>query len=150
MIFEFERDFAGTMRCIPMVVRFNLDLCGIKLSLKQWSRIGRENRAKLAQVGCIMDRQIQAYSDMVVSLIEAVPHQDVVYLKCDMETPWEDPTRVPDQVHAFAASSGIDGIEWTAWSTLTRLQRFAIYKLTRASHDNDNFCPALKEFGLLE
>lgn len=29
------------------------------------------------------------------------------------------------------------------------LQRFALYKLTRPGHDNDNFLPAMREFGLV-
>tara|TARA_R110000868_G_scaffold69117_2_gene203871 strand:+ start:8748 stop:9200 length:453 start_codon:yes stop_codon:yes gene_type:complete len=149
MIFGFERDFAGTMRCIPMVVRFNLDQCGIKLSLKQWSRFGREKRAELAQTLCLTEDQIQAFRDELITLIEAQTGQIVVYLQPEPNLPWDSPTRVPDQLQEFAVSSGIHAVEWGAWSRLTRLQRFALYKLTRASHDNDNFAPALKEFGLM-
>jgi hypothetical protein len=35
------------------------------------------------------------------------------------------------------------------WSALTRLQRFALIKLTRDNHDNVNFIPAMMEFGLV-
>jgi hypothetical protein len=31
-----------------------------------------------------------------------------------------------------------------------REQRFALFKLTRPNHDNDNFIPAMREFGLLD
>ena len=46
-IFAFELDFAGTLRCIPMVVRFKLDQAGIKLTLRQWSRLDRAERQDL-------------------------------------------------------------------------------------------------------
>ena len=42
MLFDFERDFAGSLRCIPMVARQKLDIVGIKLSLRQWSRFTHE------------------------------------------------------------------------------------------------------------
>ena len=34
------------------------------------------------------------------------------------------------------------------WSALNPLQRFALIKLSRPSHENRNFLPALKEFNL--
>ena len=34
------------------------------------------------------------------------------------------------------------------WNALTPLQRFTLLKLSRDSHDNINFVPALVEFGL--
>ncbi len=34
-MFDFESDFVASLRCIPMCVRFKLDLCEIKLSLRQ-------------------------------------------------------------------------------------------------------------------
>jgi hypothetical protein len=34
------------------------------------------------------------------------------------------------------------------WAALTPLQRFALIKLTRDNHDNVNFAPAMREFGL--
>ena len=40
-LFAFESDFVATLRCVPMAVRFKLDRCGIKLSLRQWSRFSR-------------------------------------------------------------------------------------------------------------
>jgi hypothetical protein len=83
-IFDFERDFAGSLRCIPMIVRFKLDQCGVKLSLRQWSQL------------------------------------------CQRPGP-----RPPCL---------------SIWARWTPLQRFALFKLTRAGHDNDNFGPALVEF----
>lgn len=150
MIFGFERDFAGTMRCIPMIVRFNLDQCGIKLSLKQWSRLGRDKRVELARQLCTTIDEIQAYRENLAILIESQPGQKVDYLNVEPDVSWENENKVPEQVLIFASGRHLPGVEWSRWSQLTRLQRFAIYKLTRASHDNDNFEPALSEFGLIK
>src|SRR5579863_3467593 len=46
--FNFEQDFMeDNIRCIPMIVRFKLDACGIKLKLKEWSKMTIEEREKL-------------------------------------------------------------------------------------------------------
>ncbi|GCD54512.1 hypothetical protein NBRC3188_3209 [Acetobacter pasteurianus NBRC 3188] len=44
MLFNFEMDFATSLRCIPMIVRMKLDLCGVKLSLRQWCRFTRQEQ----------------------------------------------------------------------------------------------------------
>jgi hypothetical protein len=36
------------------------------------------------------------------------------------------------------------------WAALSPLQRFALIKLSRSSHENSNFLPALKEFQLAD
>jgi hypothetical protein len=56
---------------------------------------------------------------------------------------------LPDQVSAFAALAGVASPTLPQWQALTELQRFTLLKLSRAKHDNVNFVPALREFGLL-
>ncbi|RYZ83151.1 MAG: hypothetical protein EOP04_20525, partial [Proteobacteria bacterium] len=47
--FKFEEDFMEeNVRCIPMVVRFKMDLAGIKLKLGEWGRFGTAERIELA------------------------------------------------------------------------------------------------------
>jgi hypothetical protein len=48
----------------------------------------------------------------------------------------------------YSGSVGLRPPTRRQWSALTRLQRFALIKLTRDSHDNVNFAPAMSEFGL--
>lgn len=149
MIFEFERDFAGTLRCIPMIVRFNLDLCGIKLSLKQWSRLGRENRAALATLRCLTWDEIGSYRRDLIAAIRTRAGGEVMLIGIEARPEWEERSFVPVQLAAFAASKHISSIDAERWAALSDLQRFALCKLTRASHDNNNFEPAMIEFGLL-
>lgn len=59
-IFAFERDFAGSLRCIPMIVRFKLDLAGVKLSLRQWSQLDRAVRGRLVDQACGTPEEITA------------------------------------------------------------------------------------------
>ncbi len=49
---------------------------------------------------------------------------------------------------AWCARIGVASPTHAEWRALSDLQRFTLTKLTRAGHDNENFFPALVEFGL--
>ena len=82
-VFAFEADFARDFRCIPMVVRLKLDRVGIKLSLKQWTRIGHPNRRSLATLHCNTVLETAAYRRALVSMIESNSCGPVVTLPLD-------------------------------------------------------------------
>ena len=50
---------------------------------------------------------------------------------------------------AFAETVGVAPPGLQAWRELAELQRFVLIKLSRDNHDNVNFVPALREFGLM-
>jgi hypothetical protein len=51
--FRFEEDFVeDNVRCIPMIARFKLDTCGVKLKLAEWSRMSVEERSSSVQNIC--------------------------------------------------------------------------------------------------
>ena len=62
---------------------------------------------------------------------------------------WEDAAGPPSTLARFARSQGVAPPSQAAWRGLDELQRFALIKLTRDSHDNVNFVPAMREFGLV-
>lgn len=148
-VFEFERDFAGSLRCIPMAVRFNLDLCGVKLSLRQWSKFTRDDRAQLLSMHCDTAEATGEYRQLLTSLIEAKCAEPVKLLPIEERPEWSDAQRVPSSVADYAMSLELEPPTQSQWASLTHLQRFTLLKLARASHDNVNFIPALREFGLL-
>jgi hypothetical protein len=146
-LFEFESDFVDALACIPMAVRLKLDTSGIKLSLEQWSRFTQEDRQRLLMTPCAGDG-IEAYRSALVDLV-ALRANDVA--KPLAEPPngqWDNAHQVPAVVADFANSVGLHPPTDGQWGALTRLQRFALIKLTRDSHDNINFAPAMTEFGL--
>jgi len=147
LIFQFERDFAGSLRCIPMAVRLKLDQCGVKVSLRQWSRFDHDDRARLLAAPCD-GADGGAYRQQLVELIRLRTGQEAEYLPIEPYPPWEDTQRVPEQIQQFAANNGVPAPDLEQWRALTVLQRFALLKLSRAKHDNVNFVPALHEFGL--
>ena len=148
-VFGFESDFARDLRCIPMVVRFKLDRCGIKLSLKQWSRMGQARRFELADLPCDTMAETERYRSGLLDLIARCNVGEAVPLSVEVNPVWADPASVPDLVAGQLERQGLAPLPAEVWSRLTTLQRFALVKLSRPGHDNDNLAPALLEFGIL-
>jgi hypothetical protein len=69
-------------------------------------------------------------------------------LAIDPNPPWLVATTIPQDTQEKAAEFGAT-ITQEQWAKLSPLQRFALIKLSRPSHENHNFLPALKEFDLI-
>lgn len=149
-IFRFETDFAGALYCIPMVVRRKLDQCGVKVSLKQWNRFALEEREQLVERSCETDAEVDAYGRYVVGLIQARTQSPAELVNKDPGRDWNDTTQVPRRLIDYANNLNIRPPTVDQWAALTPLQRFALFKLTRPGHSNDNFIPAMREFGLID
>ena len=149
-LFAFESDFVASLRCVPMAVRFKLDLCGVKLSLRQWSRFTLDERQGLRLSPCDRDPEIAAYRDRLTRLILERTGERPTRLSLTRAEISPPRDRTPKAVAAFAASAGLGPPHDADWSRLSSLQRFALMKLTRDNHDNINFAPAMREFGLAQ
>jgi len=146
--FAFEQDFAGSLRCIPMSVRQKLDLVGVKLSLRQWSKLSRDERDRLMTLGCTPGEEQAQYRACLLGLIAARTDEPAVFLADMSHDDWMRDDRMPDAVLVQARKDGIAPPSPRAWAGLSPLQRFALVKLARSSHENENFVPAMVEFGL--
>jgi hypothetical protein len=147
-IFEFETDFAGALYCIPMAVRRKLDLCGVKVSLKQWNRFSLEEREQLVARECDTPQETDAYQREVAHLLETRAGDRPQFLDRDAGTEWKDTSVVPHRLIDYCQERGVPAPSLAQWAALTELQRFALFKLTRPGHTSENFIPAMREFGL--
>jgi hypothetical protein len=148
-IFAFEKDFAGALYCIPMAVRRKLDLCGVKVSLKQWNKFALEERERLVARGCETQEETDAYQREVAHLIQSRAGDTPQFLDREAGTEWKDATTVPQRLIDYCNERGVPATSPAQWAALTELQRFTLFKLTRPGHTNENFIPALREFGLI-
>jgi len=149
-LFAFEADFVASLRCIPMAVRLKLDRCGIKLSLRQWSRFTLTDRHELLITPCGSPAETEAYESMLADLIAARGREEPKRLP-ELPIPlWEAVDAAPAAVIDFARSLGVAAPSLREWRDLSELQRFTLIKLTRDNHDNVNFLPAMREFGLAD
>jgi hypothetical protein len=145
--FEFEADFVDSLRCIPMAVRLRLDVCGVKLKLNEWSKLDQAQRLRLVQASFADAEDIRAYSQDLCVLVEKITSARPSMLVELPEPVWENGEEIPAQILEQARKVGMT-LTAEAWSTLSPLQRFALGKLSRPGHENRNFIPAMKEFGL--
>ncbi len=149
IFFDFEADFVQSLRCIPMVVRYKLDTCGIKLKLEQWHRFSETDRQALVTRHCDTPNEIEAYRQGLVELIRQSMNTEASPLAIDPSPPWLNAEVVPPSVLAQAQQVGLS-MEVSQWQQLQPLQRFALLKLSRPGHENRNFRPALAEFKLTD
>lgn len=143
--FQFEADFVDSLRCIPMQVRLKLDTCGIKLKLPQWHRFSAAERQTLVDTPCTTESEIQAYRELLQRLVLERAGVAATDLPVETDPNWTNTSTVPISVQQQAQEIGVT-ITLDQWADLTPEQRFALIKLSRSDHENENFLPALKEF----
>lgn len=146
--FRFEEDFVeDNIRCIPMIVRFKLDACGIKLKLAQWSKFTARERKQLGDMPCVTAEQVSAYGSFLQGLIAARTGHAATLLEPDNDPAWANDDSILPDLQQQARQIGAE-ISLHQWRSLYLLQRFALLKLCRPGHENRNFPIAMKEFGL--
>lgn len=146
--FRFEEDFMDdNIRCIPMIVRFKLDACGIKLKLKEWSKMTVQEREQLAERPVDSSTNKNEYHDFVRKLIYRHTGEDATPLTVDVNPAWSLTEQLPQALQQKLRETGLQ-LSLNQWCGLSTLQRFALVKLSRPGHENKNFPRAMKEFGL--
>lgn len=145
--FQFESEFVESLRCIPMQVRLNLDTCGVKLKLVHWSGFNAAQKQALVDRPCTNLGAIAQYREFVQALVTEQTGAPAKTLLIEDQPAWLDGAVIPADVVMKAAELGL-AIAPPQWAALSSLQRFALIKLSRPSHENRNFLPAMQEFGL--
>ncbi|MFP4120279.1 nitrate reductase associated protein [Coleofasciculus sp.] len=146
--FQFEQDFVDSLRCIPMQVRMKLDTCGVKLKLAHWHQFTQQERQTLVEMPTTTAQESQAYQQYLQKLVTNYTGKPASELPIDPNPAWMDATIIPENVQTKAQEFGVS-LMAEQWQALTPTQRFALIKLTRPSHENRNFLPALKEFKII-
>jgi len=135
------------IRCIPMIVRFKLDACGIKLKLKEWSKMTIAEREQLAALPIDSELALDVYRIYLKEIIYNHTGEGPTLLQVDnVNNRWSFhhlPEELTEKLEATNMSISLD-----QWKNLSTLQRFALLKLTRPGHENKNFPRAMREFGL--
>lgn len=147
-LFQFEEDFADSLRCIPMAVRFKLDSCGIKLKLSHWHRFLPEERQYLLDLSGESPEDCDRFRSLLQTLVTEKTGEPAQELAIAPSPAWLDGTQLPESVQQKSAEFKRQ-LTLEQWQNLQPLQRFALIKLSRSSHENHNFLPALQEFKLI-
>jgi hypothetical protein len=148
VFFNFEADFVDSLRCIPMSVRLKLDTCGVKIKLAEWNHFTKAECDRLVELPCDRPEEIAAYREYLSHLIVRQTDREPTLLEIDPHPPWLDKQCIPASIVDKAKEERVE-LTLAQWQELTPLQRFALIKLTRSTHENHNFVPAMQEFGLI-
>ena len=145
VFFAFESDFVDSLRCIPMVVRYKLDTCGIKLKLHEWVKLTAADKARLAEQVCYTTDEIDQYRLDLIELVQLRCQHRVSELG-EVDATWEILGEVPAEIQQKPLEWKCSSLTVQKWMQLDALQRFALVKLSRSSHEGRNFPRAIREF----
>ena len=148
LFFAFESDFVNTLKCVPMIVRYKLDSCGVKLKLSEWARFNLKDKETLAYLPCYTEAEIEAYGKFVKKLVREYFDCEAALLSAVNDS-WNSINEVPEEVQQKALEWECKVITSKNWIELDTLQRFALVKLSRSGHEGSNFPVALAEFGIV-
>ena len=141
--FDFESDFIGNWRCIPLCVRRKLDLCGIKLKLNHWLALNQDERQTLVDWLDTQDA-LEQLGEHLLSRTEAMADGQAKTLPIASGEPWQNPQQIPEVLIEAAQLRGIP-LQTEQWGALNELERFALCKLARPGHDHHNLEAAFSE-----
>jgi len=148
LFFAFENDFVNTLKCVPMIVRYKLDSCGIKLKLPEWVKFNLDDKETLAYLPCFTPLEIESYGSFVKQLVGKCCGHEVGMLS-EVNDSWNNINEVPEEVQKKTTEWKCPVITIKNWIELDTLQRFALVKLSRSGHEGRNFPIALAEFGII-
>ncbi|GGB94539.1 nitrate reductase associated protein [Dyadobacter sediminis] len=143
--FRFESDFVSTLKCIPMIVRYKLDSCGVKLKLHEWVKFTLADKETLAFLPCYSEQEIEQYGVFVSGLVQQYFGISASLLT-HVDDSWNELHQVPAEVQQKAFEYHCGEILLKHWIAMPTLQRFALVKLCRSGHEGKNFPVAVKEF----
>src|SRR6187431_2985818 len=97
--FRFEEDFMeDNIRCIPMIVRFKLDACGIKLKLSEWSKFTVEERSFLAEFRFTTNHDIDTYRSYLQNLVFNRTKREATELAVEAFPSWSILHQIPEPI----------------------------------------------------
>lgn len=146
-VFDFEADFAGDLRCLPMAVRRKLDLAGVKLKLVHWHGLLEEERKRLL-AWPDDGPSLAAFRHWLLERSQSLPQGPAGTLPPAAGADWQRAEALPDAVAISCRELGL-ALRPDAWRGLDELQRFALVKLSHPGHEHRNLPRAVEEFALL-
>lgn len=147
LLFRFESELADSLEFLPMVVRFKLDTCGMKMKLAEWQALAFEERSRLMSAPCATPAEAADYRAAVSRLVEQCTGTVPLSFGPEAHAPWLDCDTIPERLMQRIEETRLRPPILEQWRALSTLQRYALIKLAQSRHDGNHFLPALQEFG---
>jgi hypothetical protein len=147
-LFQFEKDKCATLQRFPMHFRLRLDLCGIKLSKRDWNVFGLSDKQELLSMPCETQEEIQAFRRKLKAMIAGCNGDSIEVEPVGELAPWKNTAAVPTSIQKQISGLDMTPPSLSQWVRLNELQRFALLKLTREGHVKKEIGQVLDEFDL--
>ncbi len=148
---QFEKEKCRDLRRFPMYFRLKLDLCGIKLSKRDWNSFPFSEKEKLLAMPCETQAQIAAFRARLKAMIRDCDGDSFEFpdSAANLQHPWRITTSVPDAVREQIRNVIEESVNLERWPHLSDVQRFALIKLTEPGKTKPALREVLQEFCLL-
>ena len=142
-LFEFEQENFADLNWMPMMLRYRLDVSGLKLPLISWQNLAFSERLLLLNVSFEKDAERLAWIAELKNIL--VVHNLAEPKPLER---WIDPEEIPGDVAEKLATLGIEtGLG--EWAKLKAVQRHALCKLARGKKAEISIFKAIQEFRAL-
>ncbi|WP_414451006.1 nitrate reductase associated protein [Burkholderia sp. 22PA0099] len=160
LLFGFEIDSSEDFTYIPMIVRFHLDRCGLRISLDQWQRLPLDARKRLARFPVAAgagpdiapDRENPEpdvrFGEALAGLLLAQGVEAAETFEPEPAPGWANRAAVPSALVSQCALAGLTAPSPAQWAALGAFERYVLAKLSRKPKLNHDFIPAMREFAL--
>lgn len=147
LLCNFEIESSEALTYIPLIVRFHLDRCGLRISLAQWQLLPLADR-KLLTCFPAADAVADApyFARALGEMLDMHAHTEPVRFTPDAAPAWRSHDVLPAGLAQHCAPLQLTLAQWAA---LTLFQRYVLDKLSRKAQVHPMLLPALREFGLL-
>jgi hypothetical protein len=139
--YQYEAQFYPTLSRVPLDVRRKLDICGIKLSLKDWQRFSLEERVTLCHLPCETVEEIEVtirYIDFLSRRYCDRPIEKVAPLD---DILWN--AAVPKPV--IERSAALKIVTEKEWRELPSHHRYALFKTAVSEKQPEAFEQVLNQ-----
>ncbi|MEK6349555.1 MAG: nitrate reductase associated protein [Burkholderia sp.] len=168
LLFGFEIVSSEDFTYIPMIVRFHLDRCGLRISLDQWQRLPLDERKRLARfpvttgagpdiapdrespeaAGEARPEAETGFGAALARMLQAHGAEAAETFVPEPAPGWADRAAVPPALAAQCALAGLPVPSAAQWAALGPFERYVLAKLSRKPKLNHDFLPAMREFAL--
>ncbi|MEX3628989.1 MAG: nitrate reductase associated protein [Burkholderia sp.] len=163
LLFAFEIDSSEDFAYIPMIVRFHLDRCGLRISLDQWQLLPIEDRKLLASfpVDLPADPDIAAdrespepplgelnFGQALAKMLRTHGCGEAEAFVLEPAPAWQALSAPPAVLATQCELAALPVPTPAQWAALDGFQRYVLAKLSRKPRLNHDFVPAMREFGL--
>jgi len=149
LLFEFEILSSENLGFIPMCIRFNLDRCGIRITLAQWQALPHAERVEFTRYPLAdSDAAAQTFAHALAARLAAADLGAPAAAADAPDLAWTRTTQVPAGLLQQYALHHLAPITEPVWGHLPEFQRYVLNKLSRRATANHDFLAALREFGL--